>query len=149
MIDIHEILDLLPHRHPFLLIDRVIEIVPNKSVVAIKNVSINEPFFQGHFPKRPVMPGVLILESLAQACGMLAIKSPLVNYSPKTSLFYLAGVDKVRFKQVVEPGDQMQLNAELTRCKADVAKFKASAYVNAKLVCSADLTLACVRRDIK
>ena len=93
------------------------------------------------------MPGVLILDSLSQACGILVSKSPLINYSPETSLFYLAGVDKVRFKQVVEPGDQMQLNAELIRCKADVAKFKANAYVNTKLVCSADIT--CAKRDIK
>ncbi len=146
MMDIHEILAVLPHRHPFLLIDRVLELDPGKSVVAIKNISINDPFFQGHFPGRPVMPGVLILESLAQACGILAI-TILANYSPKTSVIYLAGVDNVRFKQVVEPGDQMQLNVELVRHKADIIKFTGSAYVNAKLACAANLT--CARSDIK
>ena len=146
MMDIHEILAVLPHRHPFLLIDRVLELDPGKSVVAIKNISINDPFFQGHFPGRPVMPGVLILESLAQACGILAI-TILANYSPKTSVIYLAGVDNVRFKQVVEPGDQMQLNVELVRHKADIIKFTGSAYVNAKLACAAKLT--CARSDIK
>lgn len=144
MIDIDEILKLLPHRHPFLLIDRVIEIEPGKSLVAIKNVSINEPFFKGHFPDYPVMPGVLILESLAQACGVLAIKS-LENYASEKSLFYFAGIDNARFRQVVKPGDQMRLEVELKRYKGDLAKFKGNAYVDNKLVCSAELT--CVRRD--
>jgi len=145
MIDIHEILTLLPHRYPFLLVDRVLEIEPGKSIVAIKNVSFNEPFFKGHFPNRPIMPGVLILEAMAQTSGILAVKSR-ESFMPEKSIFYFAGIDNARFKRVVKPGDQMRIEVELDRIKGDYAKFKGNVYVETQLACSADLTS--VRRDI-
>ena len=138
VIDIHEILKLLPHRQPFLLIDRVIALDPDKSVVAIKNVTMNEPFFAGHFPERPVMPGVLIIEAMAQAAGVLAYKS--VKAAPGIGgLFYLAGVDNARFRRVVEPGDQLRLEITVLRHKLDIWKFEGKAYVGDELACSAEL----------
>lgn len=141
IMDIHEILKYLPHRSPFLLIDRVLEIKEGESIVALKNVSMNEPFFVGHFPELPVMPGVLILEALAQAAGVLAYKS--TNTLPKDGTLYLfAGIDNARFRRVVEPGDQLRLEVKLIRAKKEIWKLEGSAYVDNELVCSAELISA-------
>lgn len=136
--EIQEIVSLLPHRYPFLLIDRVLEFEFAKSLVAIKNVTYNEPFFSGHFPEQPVMPGVLILEALAQAAGIIILKSyPEVTCADYT--FLLAGVDNVRYKRMVVPGDQLQLRVELMAHKQNIYKFKGVASVNGELACSAEL----------
>lgn len=141
IMDIHEVMKYLPHRHPFLLIDRVIEMKEGESIVALKNVTINEPCFTGHFPNRPVMPGVLILEALAQAAGILAYKS--TNSLPSDGvLYYFAGIDNARFRRVVEPGDQLRLEVKLLRAKRDMWKLEGSAYVEGELVCSAELLSA-------
>src|SRR5258708_6128266 len=141
VMDIHEILKFLPHRYPFLLIDRVIEIDLGKSLVALKNVTMNEAFFMGHFPNRPVMPGVLILEAMAQAAGVLAYKS--TNTSPTDGTLYLfAGIDNARFRRVVEPGDQLRLEVKVTRAKKEIWKLSGAAYVGDELACSADLLSA-------
>lgn len=143
--DIQEILKLLPHRYPFLLIDRVIESDGEKSLVAIKNVTINEPFFVGHFPERPVMPGVLILEALAQASAILA--SEILNALPGDGYLYLfAAIDNVRFKHIVEPGDQLRLEVILKAKKQGIWKFDNTALVGGKVVCTASLTCARVRK---
>ena len=121
--DIHKILKQLPHRYPFLLVDRVLSIEKGKSIRALKNVTINEPFFQGHFPYRPVMPGVLMLEALAQAAALLAFDA--IDTTPnEDSVYYLAGMDGVRFKRPVEPGDQLILAVELLRMKAGILDRK-------------------------
>src|SRR5437763_3752510 len=125
--DIHEILKLLPHRYPILLIDRVLELEIGKSVIALKNVTINETFFNGHFPDRPVMPGVLILEAMAQAGGILAYKSSN-SKSSDGILYYFAGIDHARFRRVVEPGDQLRLEVKVLRSKRDVWKLEGNAY---------------------
>lgn len=141
MLDIHEILKYLPHRYPFLLIDRVVEFVPGESLVGLKNVTMNEPFFPGHFPHHPVMPGVLILEALAQATGILAFKS--MNKVPDDgSLYYFAGIDKARFKKPVVPGDQLMLEVSVLRKKAGIWKFDCKAKVDGELAASAELMCA-------
>lgn len=145
MMDIHQILKQLPHRYPFLLVDRVVEIDKGKSIVALKNVSMNEPFFTGHFPHRPVMPGVLMLEALAQAAALLAFDTLGVTPDDKT-VYYFAGIDNARFKRPVEPGDQLMLHAKLDRMKSGVFKFKAKAMVGADLAVEADLI--CTMRSI-
>lgn len=148
--DIQEILNYLPHRYPFLLIDRVIEFNQGKSLVAVKNVTMNEPFFAGHFPGRPVMPGVLILEAMAQATCILANKSPSItdpNHDYRNYLHLFAGIDNARFKRVVEPGDQLHLNVELLRYKQGIWKFSGVATVAGEIVCSADMISA--RKEIK
>lgn len=137
----------LPHRYPFLLVDRVIDYVPGKSLVAIKNVTINEPFFPGHFPQRPVMPGVLILESLAQATGILAIVSDENGRLGENSLYYFVGIDKARFKKPVVPGDQMILDVKLNRTMRNMWMFSGEAKVDGKVVASADIM--CAARDIE
>lgn len=137
-INIHEVLRILPHRYPFLLIDRVTELVCGERLVAIKNVTYNEPYFQGHFPVRPVMPGVLIVEAMAQATGVLAMKS-----APETvkenSLYYFVGIDKARFKRPVEPGDQLVLEVVLRGTKQGIWMFSGKATVDTRLVASADI----------
>jgi 3-hydroxyacyl-[acyl-carrier-protein] dehydratase len=139
--DIHQILKQLPHRHPFLLVDRVLSIEKGKSIKALKNVTINEPFFQGHFPHRPVMPGVLMLEALAQAAALLAFDT--LGSSPSDEMvYYFAGIDGARFKRPVEPGDQLILEVELLRMKAGIFKFKARALVGDELTVEAELTCA-------
>ena len=140
-LDIHEILKFLPHRYPFLLIDRVLDYEPGERLTAIKNVTINEPFFPGHFPIRPVMPGVLIMEALAQATGMLAYVSS-DNMASENSLYYFAGIDNARFRKPVEPGDQLVLEVELIKSKRGIWKFKGEAKVDGKVVASADLMCA-------
>jgi len=144
-LDIYEILQHLPHRYPFLLIDRVLECNPGKSLIAIKNVSYNEPFFQGHFPHRPVMPGVLILEAMAQATGILAFRT--VGRVPEgNTLYYFVGIDNARFKQPVEPGDQLRLEVEFIRSMRGVWKFSSKATVDDRLVASAELM--CAEREV-
>lgn len=136
--DINEILKLLPHRYPFLLIDRVLSMVPDKQIVALKNVSINEPFFPGHYPHYPVMPGVLIIEAMAQAAALLSFKSMGAGASEK-SVYYFAGIDGARFRQPVVPGDQLIIKAALVRSMRGLYKFKASAEVGDKTVAEAEL----------
>ena len=141
MMDIHQILKQLPHRYPFLLVDRVLEIEKGKRIKALKNVTINEPFFVGHFPHRPVMPGVLMLEALAQTAALLSFETLGVVPDEKT-VYYFAGIDGARFKRPVEPGDQLILEAELVRMKAGIFKFKARATVDGELAVEAELTCA-------
>jgi 3-hydroxyacyl-[acyl-carrier-protein] dehydratase len=136
--DIHEILTRLPHRYPILLVDRVLELVKGERIRAIKNVSINEPFFLGHFPHRPVMPGVLILEAMAQAATLLALRSMDMVLDEK-SVVYFAGIDGARFKRPVEPGDQLVLEVTLGRAKAGIYKFTAKALVGDQLAAEAEL----------
>jgi 3-hydroxyacyl-[acyl-carrier-protein] dehydratase len=145
-LDIREVLKHLPHRYPFMLVDRVLNCVPGESLVALKNVSFNEPFFQGHFPDRPIMPGVLIIEALAQATGILAFIT--TNTRPtERSLYYFVGIDNARFKQPVIPGDQLILDVTVTRVIKTVWKFHAVAKVNDKVVASADLM--CAERELE
>lgn len=143
--DIHEVLENLPHRYPFLLIDRVLECNPDGSLVAIKNVSINEPYFQGHFPNRPIMPGVLILEALAQATGILAYRHAGVR--PAGSLYYFVGIDKARFKRPVEPGDQLRLAVRLKRSIRGMWIFDAEATVDGEVAATAELM--CTVRELE
>jgi 3-hydroxyacyl-[acyl-carrier-protein] dehydratase len=141
VMDIHEILQYLPHRYPLLLIDRVLEIELGKSLVALKNVTINEAFFTGHFPNRPVMPGVLMLEAMAQAGGVLANKT--TNTKPGDGvLYYFAGIDNARFRRIVEPGDQLRIEVKVVRSKLDVWKLEGSAYVGDELACSTEFMFA-------
>ena len=143
--DIHEILKRLPHRYPFLLVDRVIEIERGKSLRALKNVTMNEPFFIGHFPHRPVMPGVMILEALAQAAAILAFDKIDVRPDDKT-VFYFAGIDRARFKRPVEPGDQLMLHVTLDRIKSGIVKFTTDARVGDSVVAEAELM--CTMRTV-
>ena len=145
MMDIHQILKQLPHRFPFLLVDRVLELEKGKRIKALKNVTMNEPFFTGHFPHRPVMPGVLMLEALAQAAALLAFDTLGVTPDDKT-VYYFAGIDGARFKRPVEPGDQLMLHVELDRMKSGIFKFKARATVAEELAVEADLI--CTMRHI-
>jgi len=138
MMDIHQILKQLPHRYPILLVDRVLEIEKGKRIKALKNVSINEPYFTGHFPHRPVMPGVLMLEARAQAAALLAFDS-LGTVPDEKTLFYFAGIDGARFKRPVEPGDQLIMEVSLSRMKAGIFKFAAQARVDGVLACEAEL----------
>ncbi len=145
-IDINAIIGFLPHRYPFLLLDRVIEFSPEESIVGIKNVTVNEPFFTGHFPDQPVMPGVLILEALAQASGVLAFKSRGWR-ADKEHIFYFVGIDNARFKQPVLPGDQLRLEVTVEKVKSSIWKFIGQAKVDGKVVCSADFM--CARKEVK
>jgi len=140
-LDIHEILRYLPHRYPILLIDRVLECEPGKRILAIKNVSVNEPYFAGHFPHHPVMPGVLIIEAMAQAAAVLSFKT-LGSRPDDESVYYFAGIDEARFKRPVSPGDQLLLEVSIERFVRGVWKFSAQARVGeilaaeAKLMCT-------------
>jgi 3-hydroxyacyl-[acyl-carrier-protein] dehydratase len=145
MMDIHQILKQLPHRYPFILVDRVLELDKGKSIKALKNVTINEPFFGGHFPHRPVMPGVLMLEAMAQAAALLAFDTVGVTPDDKT-VYYFAGIDGARFKRPVEPGDQLVMDVSLDRMKAGIFKFKGITRVGADVVCEAELM--CTMRTI-
>ena len=136
--NIHEIIDYLPHRYPFLLIDRVLEIKPSEHILAIKNITINEPFFAGHFPAKAIMPGVLIIEALAQAAAILAYKS--TEWDPKESLFYLGAIDNTRFKKMVLPGDQLYLKIDVLRRRKTVWKFQGEALVDNEVVCTTEMT---------
>ena len=143
--DIDLIQRIIPHRYPFLLVDRVRDIVPFQSAVGVKNVTFNEPFFQGHFPQRPVMPGVLILEALAQATGLLAFRSGNRG-AERDSLYYLVGIDKARFKQPVEPGDQLRLSVELIKTRRGIWVFDTAATVNGNTAATAEIM--CTERKI-
>ncbi|MDE2117840.1 MAG: 3-hydroxyacyl-ACP dehydratase FabZ [Betaproteobacteria bacterium] len=136
--DIHEIMQYLPHRYPFLLIDRVLSIDPDKQIVALKNVTINEPFFPGHYPHHPVMPGVLMIEAMAQASALLSFKS-MGGMQDKNSVYYFAGIDGARFKRPVGPGDQMIIKASLIRSMRGVFKFGATIEVDGQLAAEAEL----------
>ncbi|BBN87604.1 3-hydroxyacyl-[acyl-carrier-protein] dehydratase FabZ [Azospira sp. I09] len=144
--DIHQILEYLPHRYPILLVDRVLECEPGKSIHAIKNVTINEPFFNGHFPHHPVMPGVLILEALAQAAAILSFKT-MGSKPDDKSVYYFAGIDGARFKKPVSPGDQLNLHVEIIASKRGIWKFKAEARVDGQLATEAELM--CTVRSIE
>ncbi len=140
-IDVSGIIRLLPHRYPFLLVDRVIAYEPCKSLVAIKNVTINEHFFQGHFPGHPVMPGVLIIEALAQASGLL-VQLSIAHNPEQKALFYLVKVDKARFLQIVKPGDQLELHVEQKRMIRNMGQYQVHAKVDGHVVAEAELLCA-------
>ena len=145
-IDILGIMKYLPHRYPFLLVDRVLDHVPGESLTGIKNVSVNEPFFQGHFPQQPVMPGVLILEALAQATGVLAFMT-VEEGARQNTLYMLVSVDKARFKGMVTPGDQLVLQVKLKRHMRNMMKFTCEALVEGKLVAEAEIMCAAKARE--
>jgi 3-hydroxyacyl-[acyl-carrier-protein] dehydratase len=145
MMDIHQILQKLPHRYPFLLVDRVLEIEKGKSIKALKNVTINEPFFVGHFPHRPVMPGVLMLEAMAQTAALLSFATLGITLDEKT-VYYFAGIDAARFKRPVEPGDQLVMDVTLGRAKSGIFKFHGVARVGEELACEAELM--CTMRTV-
>ena len=140
-LDINAILRQLPHRYPFLLVDRVLEVNPGETIRALKNVTFNEPFFSGHFPGRPVMPGVMIIEALAQTAGILAFVSQNVIPTEKTR-FYFVGIDKARFRKPVEPGDQLVLIANLERALKGIWRFSTTALVGETEVAHADMMVA-------
>ena len=143
MMDVNQIREYLPHRYPFLLVDRVVEFTEGESIVAYKNVTVNEPFFNGHFPEQPIMPGVLILEAMAQAAGILGFKT--MNKTPQDgSMYYFVGSDKLRFKQPVVPGDKLDLFAKVITVKRGIWKFEVRAEVDGKVVSSA--TILCADR---
>lgn len=145
-LDIHEILNHLPHRYPFVLIDRVTDLKLNEEITAIKNVTINEPFFPGHFPYHPVMPGVLIIEAMAQAAAVLSFKT--MNVLPsEDSVYYFAGIDNVRFKKPVSPGDQLFLNVKIDRVLKGIWKYKAQAKVDDLIVAEAEMM--CILKNIQ
>ena len=144
--DIHEILDHLPHRYPFVLIDRVLSLDLGKEITAIKNVTINEPFFPGHFPYHPVMPGVLIVEAMAQAAAILSFKT--MNTKPsEESVYYFAGIDSARFKKPVSPGDQIILNVKIVRILKGIWKYSGVATVGNDIV--AEASMMCILKEIK
>ncbi len=139
--DINEILQYLPHRYPFLLVDRVLELEPDRRVLALKNVTFNEPFFPGHFPHHPVMPGVLIIEAMAQAAALLSFKSRGVK-PDENQVVYFAGIDNVRFKRPVVPGDQLLFDVEITQSKRNIFKYKGVARVGDEIATEAELMCA-------
>ncbi|MFN3843560.1 MAG: 3-hydroxyacyl-ACP dehydratase FabZ [Rehaibacterium terrae] len=141
-VDVTRIQELLPHRYPFLLVDRVIALEPNVRIHAVKNVSVNEPFFQGHFPGRPVMPGVLVIEALAQAGGLLTQLSLASGADKRDKLFYLVKVDKARFSRMVVPGDRLDLMVELKRQIRNMALYECQALVDGEEVASAEILCA-------
>ncbi len=143
--DINRILELLPHRYPFLLVDRMVTFEKDKTMTALKNVTYNEPFFQGHFPNQKVMPGVLIVEALAQVTGLLALESN-PNIAVSDAIYMLVGIDKARFKRPVSPGDQLILSVELVTQKRGISRFTCKAMVDDKLVASADVL--CTAREL-
>ena len=147
-LDVTRVMAALPHRFPMLLVDRVERLVPDESITAVKAVSINEAFFAGHFPGRPIMPGVLIIEALAQAAGILAFVTAGVSATP-TTRFYFAAIDNARFRRPVEPGDQLVLNAKLERNMRGILKFSAHATVGDAAACSCDLMVALDPEDAK
>jgi 3-hydroxyacyl-[acyl-carrier-protein] dehydratase len=142
-LDINEIMQILPHRYPFLLIDRVVELVRKKRIVAIKNVTINESFFQGHFPTYPIMPGVLIVEAMAQAGGALLL-TEIPNRHDKLVLF--TGIDQAKFRAPVVPGDQVRIEVEVLKMRSRGATMRGNAYVDGKLVCEAEIKCQVVPR---
>jgi 3-hydroxyacyl-[acyl-carrier-protein] dehydratase len=146
LMDIHSIIKKLPHRYPFLLVDRVVEFEKDVRIKALKNVTINEPFFNGHFPNRPVMPGVLMIEAMAQSAAILAFATVGIDKLDEGSVFYFAGIDDARFKRPVEPGDQLVMDIFTDRAKAGIYKFRAEARVGEDLACEAHLM--CTMRKV-
>jgi len=144
-LDINKVMELLPHRYPFLLVDRVLDFEPGESLTAIKNVSMNEPFFQGHFPHQPVMPGVLILEAMAQATGLLAFSD--MGEQHKTKLYMLVGIDKSRFRGQVVPGDQLRLEITLKRNMRGIGMFQCRAKVDDEVVAEAEMMCSAQERQ--
>jgi 3-hydroxyacyl-[acyl-carrier-protein] dehydratase len=144
ILEIQEIMALLPHRYPFLMIDRVLDFTPGESLTAIKNVTINEPIFTGHFPNMPIFPGVLILEALAQATGILGFKT--VTERSENELYLFAAIDEARFKKPVVPGDQMVMEVKFLKERRNLWKFYGEAKVDGQVVCSAELM--CARREL-
>lgn len=143
-IDIQEILGLLPHRFPFLLIDRIVEFEPTKRLVAIKNVTINEPFFQGHFPGYPIMPGVLVVEAMAQAGGVI-MTAAMADREKKLVVF--SGIERAKFRRPVTPGDQLRIEVDVLSMKTHAGRIEGKAYVDGKLACEATLTCHVVTRE--
>jgi len=141
-IDIQAIMKLIPHRFPFLLVDRVLDYVPSERLTAIKNVTMNEPCFTGHFPDRPVMPGVLMIEAIAQAGAILFFQTHIDLGKPDDGLMFLAGVDNARFKKIVELGDQLRIEVEVTKIRTPVWRMTGKIFVEDKLVCSAEILSA-------
>lgn len=141
-IDINQIKELLPHRYPFLLVDRVLDYTPRESLTAIKNVTVNEPFFNGHFPQKPVMPGVLMIEAMAQAGGILYFQTMRDEGNEDNGIILLAGVDNARFKRIVQPGDQLRFEIKVTKIRSVIWKMEGKAYVGDELACSAELMSA-------
>ncbi len=137
MMDVHEIMRYLPHRYPFLLVDRIVEMTEGKRIVGIKNVSINEPFFQGHFPGHPIMPGVLIIESMAQTAGVLSMR---MVEDPASKVVYFMSIDRAKFRHPVLPGDQLRLELEVIKIRVPIMKLEGKAYVGEKKVAEALLT---------
>ena len=144
--DIHEILDHLPHRYPFVLVDRVISMEPGNEITAIKNVTINEPYFPGHFSYHPVMPGVLIVEALAQAAALLSFKT-MDTKPTEDSVYYFAGIDNARFKKPVNPGDQIVLHVKIDRVLKGIWKYSGTATVDNEIV--AEANMMCILKEIK
>ncbi len=144
LIDINEIMRYLPHRYPFLMIDRVLDYIPMEKLIARKNVTYNEPYFLGHFPIKPIMPGVMILEALAQATGILAFKSVSSDDYDPDSIYYFVGIDKARFKKPVEPGDTLELEVKFQWAKRGIWSFAGIARVDGVIVCEANIM--CTRR---
>jgi beta-hydroxyacyl-[acyl carrier protein] dehydratase FabZ len=142
---VKEVLNILPHRYPFLLIDKILELDPAKEVVALKNVTINEPFFQGHFANQPVMPGVLLIEAMAQAGGFLVLNT-IPN--PEAKLMYISAIEETRFKKVVAPGDQLVINAKLVKFKLNTCKISAQIMVNNDVIAKSTFLASVVNRDI-
>lgn len=145
MIDIRQIQEMLPHRYPFLLVDRILEIEPGKRVVGLKNVTINEAFFQGHFPGQPIMPGVLVIEAMAQVGGVLLMRT--LNMRAEKKLLYFTGIDQARFRRPVLPGDQVRFEIELLQLRSRTCRMHARAFVQDKLAAEAELTCMVVDRE--
>jgi len=143
MMEINEIMRYLPHRYPFLLVDRIVEMEPGKRIVGIKNVSSNEPFFQGHFPGHPIMPGVLIIEAMAQTAGVLSMH---MVEDPSSKVIYFMSIDKAKFRHPVSPGDQLRLELDVIKIRVPIMKFAGKAFVGDKKVADAELTATIVDR---
>jgi beta-hydroxyacyl-ACP dehydratase FabZ len=143
-VDIQQIHEILPHRYPFLLVDKILEIEPGRRVVGLKNVTINEAFFQGHFPGQPIMPGVLIIEAMAQVGGVLLMRT--LNASPEKKLLYFTGIDRAKFRRPVLPGDQLRFELELLHLRSRNGKMQARAYVEGKLVAEAELSCVVIEQ---
>ena len=144
-LDVVQIMQILPHRYPFLLIDRITKLVQGKSVTALKSVTTNEPFFPGHFPGHPVMPGVLVIEAMAQAGGLLIMR----EYPPNSKLVLFTGIDKAKFRKQVVPGDQLRIEVEVLAYRRGVGRMQGSAYVGDKLACEAELSCLVVDRPVQ